>query len=330
MNGTRVEAGWARRAAHAEISEKDAARMLRPVAGDDRVIRMELLGGGLANTNYKVTLAGRDEPLVLRVYARDPAACAIETALFRLVHQRVRVAELLYADAQGAETGHVYAVLSWVDGVLLADLLAAGDAGAAAEAGYAAGETLAAIGSFTFDRAGVLDAGLAVRPEPFNDGPALVTGIERYLSERGAGKRLGRPLTASLRRHVQEHAGCLAAISGMASLVHGDYKPTNLLMRQERGRWRVAAALDWEFAFAGPWLFDLGQMVRYSASFPPTFAPAVIDGLRAGGAAVPLDWRRIVRLMDLVNLLDFAARAEGEGPMLADVRRLVAATVGEC
>ena len=40
------------------------------------------LSGGLANTNYKVTLSGANEPVVLRVYTRDPDACERERALY--------------------------------------------------------------------------------------------------------------------------------------------------------------------------------------------------------------------------------------------------------
>ena len=66
------------------------------------------------------------------------------------------------------------------------------------------------------------------------------------------------------------------------SLVHGDFKPSNLLVDPEDGH--VTGVLDWEFAFAGSPLFDLATLLRESANLPPDFEDGVIEGYKAAGA----------------------------------------------
>ena len=51
-----------------------------------------------------------------------------------------------------------------------------------------------------------------------------------------------------------------------SGLIHGDYKPSNLLVNPHTHT--VSGVLDWEFAFAGPPLYDLATLLRDSESYP--------------------------------------------------------------
>ena len=51
-----------------------------------------------------------------------------------------------------------------------------------------------------------------------------------------------------------------------------------------RGRWKVAAVLDWEFAISGSPLADLGSFLRYERTARPGRRAAFLGGIRA--------WRR--------------------------------------
>jgi fructosamine-3-kinase len=109
----------------------------------------------------------------------------------------------------------------------------------------------------------------------------------------------------------------LADSAGPPVLLHGDFKPANL-------RWTPAGELvvfDWEFALAGPALFDVGQLLRWS---PPA---AFVDGFAAGYGALPAGWRRTAELLDLVNLVELGRRAAPGSRRAADVARRIAATL---
>ncbi len=102
--------------------------LARPILPGRAVVHADLLTAGLANTNYKVLVSGYDTPFVIRVYTRDFAACRKEVDIYNLIHDRVPLPDILYADVDGRRYERPYAVTSWVDGVMLDRALAHGSA----------------------------------------------------------------------------------------------------------------------------------------------------------------------------------------------------------
>src|SRR5579871_1813523 len=111
-----MQEGWERRSPHLELNAETLASLIHTALPGAEIAHSEPLSGGLANTNYKVMLAGREEPVVLRLYTRDPAACARETAIARLVAARVPVPDVLYAECA---SGMPFAVTTWIEGTKL-------------------------------------------------------------------------------------------------------------------------------------------------------------------------------------------------------------------
>ncbi|MEO1268015.1 MAG: phosphotransferase, partial [Myxococcota bacterium] len=110
---------------------------------------------------------------------------------------------------------------------------------------------------------------------------------------------------------------------------HSDFKVSNLMVKREGGVWSLSAVVDWEFAFAGPPLLDVGMMLRDEERLPPGFAAGFIDGFSSAGGVLPPRWRRAAELLDLVNLCGFLAMDDQvERPhLIADARRLVLDTL---
>lgn len=322
--------GWERRYPHVELDAATLAAMLQPALPGHAIAEAEPLSGGLANTNYRVRLAGMQSPVVLRVYTRDPAACRYEVDLHRLVCERVPVADVLYADCKGTVCGRPYMVTRWVEGAKLDALLAeVEDAAEVGSMAVAVGETLARIGAFTFARAGFFGPGLEIAEPLGQPREMLPPYVEDALFQRGAADHLGEELAAQLCRLVREHAALLDAIDPTPRLVHADYKAQNLLMRRAEtgGAWELAAVLDWEFALAWTPLLDLAILLRYAERLPPDFERGVIEGYTSAGGALPEEWKRITKLLDLMNLCEFLARPDPGARMAEDVRALLAATV---
>ena len=326
-----MQDGWSRSSAHLALDAAALERLLRPALGNCAVTGFLPLSGGLANTNYWVTLARHGEPVVVRVYTRDAEACGAEVAILRLVAGTVPVPRLLHA---ACDAEPPYAISSWVEGVKLEEILATGDAVEASAAGYAAGETLAAVHAHTFDRAGFFGPGpdLAIA-EPLGPIRAACEGyVRERLDEDRVRMRLGATLAERLAAMMDQWAVLLDALPDREALVHGDYKPQNLLLRRAAGtdgRWETAAVLDWEFAIAGPPLFDVGQLLRYRATLPPEYPAGVVAGYTAAGGTLPEEWPRLTRLLDLMNLLGFLERPEANDAMVCEVRGLVERTIAE-
>jgi len=319
--------GWSRRTELVTVDAATIQRLLEPRWPGVRVTSAAHVSGGLANTNYRVTLAGRPDPVVVRFYTREPQACAREAALLRLVAGVVPVPQALYVEPEAGRFTYPYIVLSWMEGVPLIDALPDLAPEEAPALAAALGEVAAHIGSFTFAEPGFFGPDLSIS-EPLVIGPA---GLRYYLREMliegRTGDRLGATLTARLLAQIERHADALTPLTGERSLIHADYKDGNILVQREPDGWRVTAVLDWEFAFVGASVFDLGSLLRRETTLPPGFAAACVAAYRAHGGFAPPGWRRMTLLMDLINLCDFLNGADLREAMRDDVTGLIRATV---
>jgi Ser/Thr protein kinase RdoA (MazF antagonist) len=122
---------------------------------------------------------------------------------------------------------------------------------------------------------------------------------------------------------VTENALLLQAATGSRSLVHADYGGSNLLARQERGHFSIAAVLDWEFAFVGSSLFDLGNLFRYEWLLPNEFEAACLRGYVNHGGVLPSTWKKITKLLDLINICTFLQTPEPRGSLVEDMIFLI-------
>ncbi len=322
-----MKANWTRLHSPLAIDLATLTELMRPVSSGRPVVDAELLTAGLANTNYKVKVSGRVEPFVVRVYTRDRAACRKEVDIYNLIHDRVPLPDVLYADVDGRDYDRPYAVTTWVDGIMLDHVFAQGSAADVASAAHAAGHTLAVIGSYTFPGAGFFGPGLVIA-HPLGDADtSWLPYIQERLFEGIAGERLGVTLRDRLWHVVMQGVAEVRVVDDARSLAHADFNGPNVMVRREGDAWVVASILDWEFAFAGSPLHDIGNMLRGADALPAAFEPAFIRGFTDGGGMLPPAWRRIVRLLDFVNLCEFLNAPGQGGARVDDVTRLIRATV---
>jgi fructokinase len=122
-------------------------------------------------------------------------------------------------------------------------------------------------------------------------------------------------------------ASQLAALENETHLVHGDFNKRNLLVHPIAGRWAVAAVLDWEFAVSSSPLADFGNFLRYEFSARPLAEPHFSSGFLNAGGALPENWRRLARLVDLIALCESLTRDELPNDISAELVELVRATV---
>lgn len=242
---------------------------------------IEVLAGGLHNINVRV---GRDR--VLRIQ-RDPATLGKQTTLLRRPWRWLRTPAVL---ATGAD-------------FLLLELLELRPL--PASAGEAVGRALAEIHAFTYHRTGDLDSDLALATPFPGDGTGgfAARGYGRYgLSE--AAPYLDPGLAARIAAFLDgdEHAGRDAL--DVPVLCHCDFKLSNLHTTPAG----EVVVLDWEFAWAGPRLIDIGQLLRWNP--PASFVQEFEHGYRAGGGVLVDGWRRIAAAIDIGSLLSVFAHNE--------------------
>jgi aminoglycoside phosphotransferase (APT) family kinase protein len=315
-----VEAGWDRATAFVELSDAEIGTMIEPIgAGLTAVTR---LSSGLANTNYRVDLDdGRR--VVLRLYTRSPEVAATEAAVLRLVAGSVPAPEMLFTDSEGRRTGRVYAIMTWLEGALLQDALPGAGASRQQAIGHSAGETLVRIQSHRFDRPGFFSSDGRLRPSGAL--PPFGGHIAACLLRDGGAANLGPELTQRVLGFVDRNSGLLPQDEPVV-LVHGDYKASNLLVSGEGDECRTSGVLDWEFSFAGPRLFDLTMLLRYSDTMPE-FEAGVVEGYRAAGGVLEAGWKQRVRLLDFTNLCGFLTGSNRGDQRVRDVTALIERTM---
>ena len=133
-----------------------------------------------------------------------------------------------------------------------------------------------------------------------------------------------RTMTAADRealRAVAARARALATAGSRVALVHGDLNPKNLLVDPATGG--VTGVLDWEFAYAGAPLADVGNLLRFETD--PEFTGAVAGCYVERAPDVPAGWVEVARALDLMALIELAART-APNPVTDGARRLLRAT----
>jgi fructokinase len=322
-----MQEGWERRDAPVDLNLETLSAMIAPVFAPRTVVKAALLSGGLANTNYKVTVSGLREPFVVRVYTRDPSACAREVDIYLRVRGVVPVPTLLSVDTEGQRVGYPYTLANFVEGELMTQILAGGGAEEIGQAGYAAGWTLALLGQFSFPEPGEFGPELVIVEPRSGGAQVFLAYLEPLLTAGRVRERLGAEPADRIWAFAREHAAMLDAVADETKLVHADYKATNLLLREEAGRLAMAAVLDWEFACAGAQIFDMGILLRHDRELDPAFAREFARGFTESGGTLHDGWRRMARLADFVNLVTFLDAPEERSALFADVTRLLIQTL---
>jgi aminoglycoside phosphotransferase (APT) family kinase protein len=312
-----------------------ANRLLSRTLSGRRVVGFDLLSGGLVNANFKIHLDPPGDPLVLRFYTRDPATCQKEVDLYHLLSTTVPVPEVIYAEPEGIDGVGPFALLSYVEGIPFRELRRTLNMDAIAEAAFDVGKTLAAIGEHKFPEAGWFGPGLEIGGQ-FIDGP---DSVARFCESCLASPNFLRRVDNDLARRVHDFAWSwssrLAWIDNGqkdeqnddCSLVHGDFGSRNLLVRPLNGKWGVAAVIDWEFAFSGSPMLDIGNFLRYERRQRPLVEPHFSQGFLARGGTLRENWRDLARVIDLTALCESLTRDELPTDVESELLDLVRATI---
>lgn len=284
------------------------------------------LSGGLSNTNFKIEFldGSHQRAALFRLWQRDPEKAPKEVSLLRFLSGRGFAPEIYAFEKPSALFEWPSALLEWVPGESLNFLCRKT---MPTKVGFTVGKSLAEIHKVTFDRQGFFDDDLNLsRSEDFGS-RGLVTWIEKCLSER-AGSRLGYAVAQSLIRTVRTHSSVLdCGWARSPTLTHGDFNPSNIILRKQAGKWTVSGIIDWEFGFSGGPTFDFGNILRPPIGEDPRFRLDFLNGYREGGGDLPQEWNRCRILADLVSWIDFLNMEQPGATLVADASNMIQKTI---
>src|SRR5262245_53445605 len=104
---------WGRAEAVA-LTPSQLTALVQPAFPGQSVVTSRLATGGLVNTNIRLELSDHPEPVLLRMYSRDPVGdaapmpevAAKEAALHRLLAPKLPAPRLIFAAPDNPITGH--------------------------------------------------------------------------------------------------------------------------------------------------------------------------------------------------------------------------------
>ena len=269
------------------------------------------LSGGFSNANFLLVFAD-GERCVLRV-ARDPARLTIEADI--LVHvlavaPSVPVPHVLWRSDTPIPGGLGAFAMTFVDARPLSeveDTLSDIDCRAVCEDLAVAA---AAIHAITFPQSGMLGPGPVV-DDPFDSyAGGAAAFLRACLDNQDLQRRTGPERLIRLRRCMTRRAD-LQVPPGDRQLCHSDFNQKNLLVRSMRGgRPRLAAVIDWEFAFVGSGVIDIGNLLRFEAESPSVDPGWFADAYRDAGGQLDAAWREQALFADLLAQCAFLVRGQ--------------------
>lgn len=259
--------------------------------GDRAIVSSDLLPGGKSNSNYRLLLSDGSDCVLRLLSARNGSR---EAHLIEMAGELVPVPKVLSADSD-------WIALEFIPGRPLQcnphELLQAG-------------EVIARLQTRRFDRAGWIEADGSVTAFDFPEGDFTAT----MLGRDDVRAWLGEELADATARMIEQTLHLRDGLSD-PRLVHGDFNPPNIVVRDGR----IAAVLDWEFAHAGTRWMDVGNLLRHA---PRELWEHVRQGLEQGGATLPEDWQARAELVDLSSALEFLASGRSDDFKRRCVRRL--------
>lgn len=238
---------------------------------------VSLLSGGACNSNYLVsTKVG--ERFVCRIHNRGNPY--VEKMITDKVKDVIPTPEYLWI-------GDGVSVLSYVEGEHFKPTRSLM---------RQAGEFIGRMQTIKFDRSGeFLPSG---KIKPFDGWPSYCEGISMMLENERVRSILEERTISNIRRLLKKYTSVFACFDLGKALVHGDFKPDNILVSERE----IVGVLDWEFAHSGCFYMDVGNLLR---EMPPESEDDLKFGLIEGGIDLPSDWRLYSLLIDLVSHLEF-------------------------
>ena len=311
-----------------EVDLDQIRALLAPAVKDNSIIDIQRVEGGLVNTIYRINLREPGASLCLRIFARGEDAWKNEMDILECVSASLPVPEVLFAAGCGQRFPYPYLVYQWIEGITLNECRRQNPASAFLSLAEPLGRLLARIASFSFPAAHSSER-RGVRGS-WSDLDELLSITEVRLRQGLARGRLGNELADALRHLLSAGRGPLTALDHGRSLVHGDLNGRNILVAPgSDDDWRVTALLDWEAAFAGSSIWDLGSLFQYSGRYTESFRARFECGYREAGGALPEDWWRIARLLHGTRIVETLNEPRELPVVFQECRDLIGALVAE-
>ena len=269
------------------------------------------LSGGFSTTNILLEFADGDR-CVLRISSR-PERLRMDADLLDYLSREapeVPVPKVLWRAPEQVDGGMEAFAMTYVDGHLLADMEDNLSSAACRDICEQLAFVAARIHDLRFTQCGLLGPGPKVT-EPFASYASGTVGfMQSCLDNANLQRRSGAERCRRL-KHTLTHRTDLHEPSSTHQLCHSDFNQKNFLIRRNaNGRHQLAAVLDWEFAFSGSGVTDIGNLLRFEHESRAVESSWFADAYRAAGGHLDKAWRDQALFADLLAQCAFLINSE--------------------
>ncbi len=314
---------WERHKALQPVSKEMVEAKIKKFYPKASVEKFEVVSSGLANINVFFRITGINDSFLLRIYNRDNASLNLEMLLSQKFGHLIPMPEFLHVQNENSPESS-FVIQKWFDGVPFYKILETPVNTNLTMTAKNIAFILNTITSQKFHKAGFFKNNLEINPyDNENNNHPFISYIEDCLFDGYAGKNLGDELRNELWTYVKENRDYFPK-QEPACLVHGDFNFDNILVDYDSGK--VIAILDWEFAFAGSHLFDIGTFLRFE--LPVEVKKEFIKAFeRYSGTFLPNNYEKMIKIQDISNLVGLINHPMETPDRLRDVKCLIQETL---
>jgi aminoglycoside phosphotransferase (APT) family kinase protein len=293
---TYYKENWERKTPLVLLSHEALHQILNPIFPNKQLDYYTPIQTGLANSNFRLKFLDYQDEFILRIYTKNNMLDK-EMMLTTRFSPEIPMPEFIHTGTDA--NGYRFAIQKWIPGYPLHHFFQASSSQDIKNIAAKVAEMLCVISNHSFSTPGFFGKDFNIQPfESENQQHPFIAYIDDCLKDH-AKKWLGESLADSVWQFVLKNQAIFPSLEP-ACLVHGDFNPDNILINAEGNA--VAGIIDWEFSFAGTYLFDIGNLLRID--IPPKFEQGFIEHYEVSRKiTLPEQWKKMIKLQDLSNLI---------------------------
>ncbi len=298
------KANWERADSQHILPTNIIQKMVAIALPTKQVSDHQIISGGSTNVNVKLCFQNDELPQILRIYFRDKPSAYREQKIAKLLHDEIPAPHIHYI---GSIDDYCFAIAEFMPGISLSDLLLNDKTCDMTSIMQSVGMMLSKIAYHKFPKAGFFDQDLKVKYSI--NRASYISFAKECLQDIVVISQLTSKKLTKINDYLDKY-GYLFPDRNERHLVHADFDPANIFVKNINNTWKVSGILDWEFSFSGSILHDVANMLRYAHQMPSTFQNAFLNGLNQGEMFLTENWQIITHMLNILSLLDCLKRSD--------------------
>ncbi|MGM7681178.1 phosphotransferase family protein [Cytobacillus sp. Hm23] len=321
-----MKKGWERSNEQIILNKDEITKMIKPFLDGRTLTDVSVLSGGLNNSNLKIT-TDMNQSYVLRCYAHDDIKGKIEQSILKFLRNDSLVPDVLYEDFTCRNFKTPFMIISWMDGIQLSEFMTRDENfDLIKDIALQIGKYLATLHSIEFSQGGFFDESLNINESLEINSTLYGKFIYNSIFLENGKRWLGEEFSNKVWDFVKEFAYLMDDLGNQSALVHSDFNPLNILVNSNEKVVTLSAILDWEYAFSGTPLVDIGNLLRYENTSSKIVHP-LIYAYKESGGVLPSDWLKKAKLLDLIALCQLLNNKKSQPKRIEDIKRLILLTM---